>query len=150
MKYFLIANFESDHIFPLSRDPWGYGYMTRTKEPNFQTSRKSNGLQVGQRLLFWIMSGASNFLIKQIVDPSTNDGNDLLWAMLSTNVLFTMENVWTLVLHLPLLRVVRQVNHVGFWMAIEVVEWWEARIEAQKESASSVDDVERKQRAQVE
>jgi hypothetical protein len=136
IKYFLVANVEPDHVFPTSRDPWGFGYMPRTKGPNFETSTNSNGLYVGQWLLFWIIGGLANLHLKRMVDPSWNDGKDLLWAMLSTNVLFTTENVWTLFLHLPLLRVVRQANHVASWAMVGLMEWWNMRAEARDESAS--------------
>lgn len=29
-----------------------------------------------------------------------------------------------MILHLPLLRVVRQANHVGYWAVVDVVDWW--------------------------
>jgi len=126
IKYFVVANFEPDHVFPVSRDPWGFGYMTRTEGPDFEISKKSNALHIGKWLLFWVIGGLANFLLKRMVDPSPSDGKDLLWAMTGTNVFFTLENAWTLFLHLPLLRVVRQANHVGFWAAVGVVEWWKA------------------------
>lgn len=81
IKYFLVANVEPDHVFPISRDPWGFGYMTRTKGQNLEIFTKSNGLHVGQWLLFWVIGGLANFLLKRMVDPSSNDGR-LLGATL--------------------------------------------------------------------
>jgi hypothetical protein len=114
IKYFLVANVEPDHVFPISRDPWDFGYMTRTERPNFEIFSRPINLHMGQWLLFWTIGGLANFLLKRMVDPSSNDGKDLLWAMTSTNILFTTENAWMVFLNLPLLRVVRQANHVGF------------------------------------
>ncbi|KAH8688919.1 hypothetical protein GQ44DRAFT_556368, partial [Phaeosphaeriaceae sp. PMI808] len=31
IKYFLLANVEPNYVFPISRDPGGFGYITRTK-----------------------------------------------------------------------------------------------------------------------
>lgn len=122
IKYFLVANVELDHVFPVSRDPWRFGYVARNEGSDYGLFSKSNGLYVGQWLLFWMTGGLANFLLKRMVDPSLNDGKDLLWALASTHVFFTSEKAWTPFLHLLLLRVVRQANHVGFWAVVGAVE----------------------------
>ncbi|KAF2128323.1 hypothetical protein P153DRAFT_317997, partial [Dothidotthia symphoricarpi CBS 119687] len=35
VKYFLLANVEPNRVFPISRDPWGFGYMTCLEGPDF-------------------------------------------------------------------------------------------------------------------
>ncbi len=142
IKHFILANVDPNHVFPVSRDPWGfgYGYMTLFPGPDLEMTWKYCGLNIGQWLLFWINSGLANILLKRMVDPSSNYGEVLLWAMTSTCVLFTTEDLW-LLLNVPLLRVVRQANHVGFWTFVEVMEWWEARAEAHDEYAGKLLDV---------
>jgi hypothetical protein len=38
--------------------------------------------------------------------------------MVGMNVFFTTDNEWARFLDLPLLRVVKQANHVGFWAMV--------------------------------
>ena len=139
IKYFVKANVEADHIFPVSRDPWVFGYMNRTVGLDFKIFTKPHGLHIFQWLLFWIIGGLVNVLLKRIVNPSSNGWKDLLLAITSTHVFFTTECAWTLFVHLALLRVVRQANHVGFWFMVGVVEWWKARAEAQNEATLCAD-----------
>jgi hypothetical protein len=114
IKYFLVANAESDHVFPISRDPWGFGYMNFTEGPDFEIFTKAFGLCFAQWFIFWIVNGLANVLLKCMVDPSWNEGKGLWLAMTSVNVLFTTKSIWQLFLNVPLLRVVRQSNHVAF------------------------------------
>ncbi|KAJ4363528.1 hypothetical protein N0V83_009823 [Neocucurbitaria cava] len=55
-----------------------FGYMTRAEGPNFEMFSKSNGLHIGQWLLFWIIGELANLLLKRMINPSSNDGTDLL------------------------------------------------------------------------
>jgi hypothetical protein len=111
IKYFLVANVEPDHVFPVSRDSVGFDYIEHVARPDFEMFSKSNGLQIGQWLLLSIFDGIANVLFKHMLNASSGDEGDHLWAMVGMNVFLTTNSDWARFLHLPLLRVAKQ----GFW-----------------------------------
>jgi hypothetical protein len=114
----------------------GFGYMNFIQGPDSEIFSKAFGLYFVQWLIFWVINGLANVLLKRVVDPSWNEGKGLWMAMTSVNVLFTTENVWQLFLNVPLLRVVRKANHVAFWALAGVVEWCKTRDHAHDEFTS--------------
>jgi hypothetical protein len=91
-EFFLKAKVEPNQVLPIFRDPWCFGYVTRTEGSDLEMISKSNGMHTAQRLLHWFISGLTNFTLKGMVDVNSSDGKKFLWAMKSTDVFFTTGN----------------------------------------------------------
>ena len=131
----LVANVEYYHDFTYSRDPYAFGYTTQDELRRVlqHNLRKLCFWYIGQWLLFYPISSLANILLQSLVGPSPNGWWDLFCAFSSLNVLFKAEEslaLPALLLHLLMLKVVRQANYVVFWAVVGMLQRWKARAKA--------------------
>jgi hypothetical protein len=75
IKYCLLANIKPDHVFPYSRDPYGFGYVSpiSPKQPHHAYMK-----WLGQGLLFQITNALMYVLLKRMVDPGSTKWIEVL------------------------------------------------------------------------
>jgi hypothetical protein len=90
---------------------------------------KSHNVLYNSYLLFDVIYGLANYLIKRMVNPDPE--YDLRSAMMNGLILFGRypASVWEVLLGLAPLRIVRQANCVDFWAVVGLVAWWGTRRE---------------------
>jgi hypothetical protein len=138
LQRFLWANI--DPSFKVSRNPFGYILIFPSSMVDIETNdlfatvfNKSHGIYLFAAMLFYVVSGYLNSLIKLVVNPSL-DAENISVLMSSVNILYNATNTGTAFLGLQMLRVVRQTNFVAIWGVIRdyecALEWWYGRIKS--------------------
>jgi hypothetical protein len=148
----------TDPGFVYCRDPFGYvvdvpdswrGYLDG--ESGLRTGwavgfTKSHGVFHASCLVFHVVCGLVNYLIKLMVNPELD--HNLCSAMLNWHVLFGTypRLVRGAFLGLALLRVVRQANYVGFWVVAGLLKrrrgkWGIIDVESENKIASGLENL---------